>query len=577
MTETFASLSGRQGAPRLRIDGAGRRALETGRSRLAIGAGLFALAFLGLTGRLIEVGLFGADQTRPAMAHADIAAPLVQRADIVDRNGVVLATNLDMHALYADSRLVDNPSATTARLAEVLPGLNVEAVERGLASGSSFVWIHRGLTPRQVHAVNRLGEPGLDFLPAQRRFYPAGRLAAHVVGFSDVDSSGLAGIERQYDQALRANPTTPVKLSLDIRYQHVLRAELTKAVDEFRALGAAGVVLDVNTGEVLAMVSLPDFDPNQIVKASKAEPLFNRAVLGVYEMGSTFKAFTTAMALDAGTVSLTDGYDASKPLRVSRFTIRDYHAQNRWLSVPEIFMHSSNIGAAKMALDVGAEGQRAFLKRLGLLSPSRIELPEVGAPLPPPQWKDVNVATVGFGHGIAVSPLQLASGIAALVNSGELIASTLITRAGEEPAVGARVIKAETSYRMRQLLRLVVERGTGRKADAIGYPVGGKTGTAEKIGAKGYDRKRLLSSFVGVFPIHEPRFVVLAVLDEPKGHKGTHNRATGGWTAAPVVGRVIARIGPMAGLEPVEPPDTDAASTPLLITPDGTEIRLASF
>jgi cell division protein FtsI (penicillin-binding protein 3) len=540
---------------------------------------LFALAFLGLTGRLVEVGLFGASPDRPAIARVDTAAPLVQRADIVDRNGVVLATSLDVHALYADTRLVDDPIATTVRLAEVLPDLDVEEVGRALASGSSFVWIHRSLTPGQVHAVNRLGEPGLDFLPAQRRFYPTGRLVSHVIGYSNVDTKGLAGIEMRYNDTLRADPTTPLRLSLDIRFQHVLRTELAAAVKEFRALGGAGVVLDVETGELLAMVSLPDFEPNEITQPSKSERLFNRAVLGVYEMGSTFKAFTTAMALDAGTVTLTGGYDASKPLRVARFTIRDYHAQNRWLSVPEIFMHSSNIGAAKMALDVGAEGQRAFLTRLGLLSPAKVELPEVGRPIPPPQWKDVNVATVGFGHGIAVSPLQLATGIAALVNDGELVSPTLIKRAAGDTPVGTRVIKAETSYRMRQLMRLVVERGTGRKADAIGYPVGGKTGTAEKITGKGYDRRRLLSSFVGVFPINQPRYVVLAVLDEPKGHEGTHNRATGGWTAAPVVGRVIARIGPMAGIEPVTLPTPDAehASAPLLVTPDGTEIRLASF
>lgn len=574
MSDAQTARPDRDQEPRLRIDGAGRHALEMGRSRLAIGAGLFALAFLGLAGRLVEVSLFGAESKSLAMARTEIAEPLQQRADIVDRNGVVLATNLEVHALYADARLVRDPATTTARLAEILPGLDTAAVERGLAGKSSFVWIHRGLTPRQVHAVNRLGEPGLDFLPAQRRFYPVGRLAAHVVGFSDVDGRGLAGIERHYDDALHSDPTAPVRLSLDIRFQHVLRAELIKAMDEFRALGAAGVVLDVTSGEVLAMVSLPDFDPNQTNKKSDAESLFNRAVLGVYEMGSTFKTFTTAMALDAGTVGLTDGYDATTPLRVARFTIRDYHPEKRWLSVPEIFMHSSNIGAAKMALDVGGERQRAFLDSLGLLRPSNVELPEVGRPLEPPQWKDVTVATVGFGHGIAVSPLQMTSGIAAMVNGGELVSPTLIARSDSEPAARSRVIKAETSYRMRQLLRLVVERGTGSKADAEGYPVGGKTGTAEKIGANGYDRDRLLSSFVGVFPINQPRFVVLAILDEPKGHKGTLNRATGGWTAAPVVGRVVAQIGPMAGLPPVA---LDPDSRPLLVTPDGTEIRLASF
>ena len=568
----------------VRIDGAGKQALEVCRTRLVVGAGLFALAFLGLAIRLVSVGLFDVGDGQPQARIAAQSAPLVQRADIVDRNGVVLATNLDVHSLFADARLIEDAKAVAAKLAQKLTGIEPSALEAKLSSGRGFVWIKRGLAPRQVYAINSLGIPGLSFVPEQRRTYPAGSLAAHVVGQTDIDNRGISGIENRFDDTLRARPTTPLALTLDIRFQHVLHEELAAAVDTFNALGAAGVIIDVANGEVVAMVSLPDFDPNRSLRPSDDNARFNRAAHGVYEMGSTFKAFTIAMALDAGTVGITDGYDASKPLRLARFTIRDFHAQNRWLSVPEIFMHSSNIGAAKMALDVGAEGQQTFLTRLGLLAPATIELPEVGAPMFPSRWRDVNVATIGFGHGIAVSPLQLASATAALVNGGTLHHPTLVRRDPSASNVNARpassrVISTKISYRMRQLFRLVVEQGSGRRADVPGYPVGGKTGTAEKSNENGYDSNRLLSSFVGAFPINDPRYVVFAAIDEPKGTKETKGYATGGWTAAPVVGRVVSRIGPMAGLAPVTltPPRDVAGNEPLLVTPDGVEIRLASF
>jgi len=307
----------------------------------------------------------------------------------------------------------------------------------------------------------------------------------------------------------------------------------------------------VRSGEVLAMVSLPDFDLNSAGNAS-ADARFNRASLSVYEMGSTFKAFTTAMALDAGTVKIGGGYDATKPIRVARFTIRDDHPKKRWLSVPEIFIYSSNIGAAKMALDVGGERQRDFLDRLGMLRKAALEMPEVGRPMSPARWRDINTMTVAFGHGIAVSPTQLASGVAALVNGGTRVEATLLAQSADKPRTpGPRVIKARTSSIMQRLMRLNVVRGTGKKAIAAGYMVGGKTGTAEKAGAGGYRRKALLSSFVGAFPMNDPRYVVLAVIDEPKGTKATFGYATGGWTAAPVVGRVVSRIAPILGVTPV--------------------------
>ena len=339
------------------------------------------------------------------------------------------------------------------------------------------------------------------------------------------------------------------KLDHLIRIQDMLRQELGAAVLEFRAIGGAGMVLDVHTGEVLGMVSLPDFDPNAPVE-DNVDVRFNRAAKGVYEMGSTFKLFTVAMALDSGVTTLGGGYDASKPLRVARYTIRDYHAENRWLSVPEILVHSSNIGAAQMALDVGGPAQRRYLGRLGLLSRAAVELPESGTPLTPKPWRDINTMTVGFGHGIAVSPLQLASAVAAVVNGGLWRPPTVLLQGKESLSAGERVFSARTSAQLRGLMRLVVRYGTGRKADVPGYLVGGKTGTAEKLVAGRYRRDARISSFVGAFPIDAPRYVVLAMIDEPKGNKSTLNYATGGWVAAPVVGRLVTQLAPLFGIAP---------------------------
>jgi cell division protein FtsI (penicillin-binding protein 3) len=320
-------------------------------------------------------------------------------------------------------------------------------------------------------------------------------------------------------------------------------------VQAFEAIGAVGMVMDVRTGEILALVSLPDFDPNHPGMAP-ADARFNRATLGTYEMGSTFKIFTIAGALDAGSTTMKGGYDATHPIKVGRFSIEDYHAKKRYLTTPEIFVHSSNIGSAKMAVDMGVSAHRHFLESLGFTAPAAIELPEVGAPLWPRQWREVNSMTIAFGHGMAVSPLQLVAATAAMVNGGVLHQPTLLRRETIDPQA-PRVISPHTSADMRALLRMVVAEGTGKAADVPGYLVGGKTGTAEKSGAGGYQKKALLSSFIGAFPIHEPRYVVLAMIDEPKGNKETQGYATGGWVAAPAVSRIVKRIGPLMGVEPV--------------------------
>ena len=530
--------------------GRARDAIEMSRKRLTITGAILTLAFCVIGLRLVDVSLMQA-AVEPRVAFAPKAASLqFSRADIVDRNGILLATSLPTASLYADPRQVLDPAIAAKRLAETLPDLDEKKLAARLASKRAFVWIKRDLTPRQKWDVIRLGLPGIEFRREETRVYPQGRLMSHVVGYVDVDERGIAGVESRFEGELKSR-TKPLALSIDMRMQHALCNELSAAKDEFEALGAAGLVLDARTGEVAAMCSLPDFNPNTPM-ATKGTSRFNRVALGVYELGSAFKVFTTAMALDAGVASLEDRYDATKPLKVSRFTIRDYHAKRRWLSVSEIFMYSSNIGSARLAMEVGGKAQKAFLGNIGLLTPSEIELPEVGAPIVPDLWRPVNTMTIGFGHGIAVSPLQMAAGVAAMVNGGLYRQPTLIKRAPGQTVFEKRVVSERTSKKMRKLMRLVVEEGTGSRADAPGYLVGGKTGTAEKSGAGGYRRRALLSSFVGAFPADDPRYVVFALLDEPKGNKKTHGYATGGWVAAPIVGRVVRRIGPIAGIQPYD-------------------------
>ncbi len=560
----------------VRIDGAAKQAVEVGRTRLVVAGTLFALAFAIIGLRLFDLMVLRGGAEPSLASTSGKVVVTAERASIVDRNGVLLATNLKTASLYAEPRRVMDAADSADKLVAVLPGLDRDAVLAKLTSGRSFVWLKRNLTPRQQYEVNRLGLPGLSFQSEERRVYPHGALFAHVLGFTDVDNRGLSGVEKYFDNLLRdpGRDGRPLQLSVDVRVQHALRQEMMYSMAKFRAKGGAGLVLDVRSGEVIAMVSLPDFDPNRIQGVGDAA-LFNRATLGVYEMGSTFKAFTLAMALDTGTVNFRSGYDASKPIRISRFVIRDYRGKGRWLSVPEIFMYSSNIGAAKMAMDVGAARQREFLGRFGLLERLPIELPEVGTPLVPARWGDVTTMTVSYGHGIAVTPLQLAAGVGATVNGGIMIPPTLVKRADGDAVPGRRVISAKTSASIRRLMRLVVSQGTASKARVPGYLVGGKTGTADKPFAGGYRDRALISSFVGAFPMNAPQYLVLAVLDEPRGTKETFNFATGGWTAAPLVGRVISRIGPLLGVEPVDENARDVRKA--MYVNLGKEKSLAAF
>ncbi len=531
---------------------AGAAPAKVSRSRLAVTGGVFAVVFAIISGRLISVSAFPSVTVRHAPV---LVSEKMSRPDIVDRNGRILAKDLGTASLFADARKIIDVDEAVESLSDVLGIVNRKALRRKLESRRAFVWLKRGLPPREQLAVHRLGLPGLGFKHENRRVYPNGQVAAHILGAVDLDNHGIAGIERYLDTARKESGTlagslAPLTLSVDLRAQFAVREELVAAMETFKAKAAAAVVLDVHTGEVLAMTSLPDFDPNKPAQALRQDAI-NRMTAGLYEMGSVFKAVTVAMALDEGIASMKSTYDARQPIRYASFKISDFHAKRRILTLPEVFIYSSNIGAAKMALSVGKKRQKAFLKRLGLLDRLKTELPESRQPQYPKKWRPLNVMTISFGHGLSVAPLQLASAAAALVNGGKLITPTFLRRSEAAAFVMARqVLKPETSKKLRYLMRLNVTDGSGKKADVPGYRVGGKTGTAEKAGKRGYSKNKLLTSFLSTFPADNPRFIVLVMLDEPRGSKATHGYATAGWNAAPVTGRIIRRIAPLLGVLP---------------------------
>ena len=532
---------------RRQMDGVRKQALEIGRNRLLVAGVVITLAFGVIALRLIDLTVMnGGAEPRVASA-VPISIGVVGRGDITDRNGLLLATSLPTASLYADPKNVQDPDEAAHKIVSVIPELNAKDLAYKMRMKGRFIWLARNLTPQQHFQINRLGVPGLAFQEGERRVYPHGHMAAHVLGLTNVDGRGIAGIEKKFDQELRSG-SSPIELSLDLRIQAILQEEISNTMKEFSATGGAGIVMDVSTGEVVAMASLPDFDPNTPNNISN-DAAFNRVTLGVYEMGSTFKLFTAAMALDTGTVTMKSGYDASHSIRAARFEISDYHAKNRWLSVPEIILHSSNIGAAKMAIDVGTRGQQKYLRRLGLLDPAELELPEIGKPLVPFPWRPINTMTISYGYGIAVSSVQVANGISSLVNGGIHRPATLM-KVSNGASLGRRVLSDKTSLQMRRLMRLVVANGTGRKADVPGYLIGGKTGTANKLRGRGYAKSSRIASFAGAFPMNDPRYTVLVVIDEPHGTKKTFNYATGGWVAAPAVGRIVRRMGPIVGIAP---------------------------
>ncbi|MBR0661276.1 peptidoglycan D,D-transpeptidase FtsI family protein, partial [Neoroseomonas oryzicola] len=490
----------------------------------------------------------------------------VARATVTDRNGEILAVSLPLTALYANPRQIENAPEAADRLRRVLPELDRERLIQRLSGERQFAYIARALTPRQVAQVNTLGIPGLYFEEAERRFFPQGRTAAHIIGGVDVDGNGIAGVERSFDQRLRGQPNERLRLSLDIRVQLALREAVQRAIDEFNGIGGAGVVMDVNTGEVLSMVSLPDYDANDVGAATN-DQRFNRVTVGVYEPGSTFKLLTASMALENG-LQPWQGYDASRPISVGRFTINDYRGKGRWLALPEILAYSSNLASAHMAAAVGVNRHREFMQRMGMTSRLRIEIPETALPLVPGQrtWRELNTMTIGFGHGISVTPLHVAMAGATIANGGILRQPTILAVPPGTQREGTRVISERTSEIMRRMMRLVVTDGSGRGADVPGYFVGGKTGTAQKTGPRGgYLENKRIAAFIGAFPMYAPRYAVYVMVDEPKPNARSHGFATAGWVAAPAAGMVISRIAPILGMlpEPVTPEITRAITMPM--------------
>ncbi|MCW2266331.1 cell division protein FtsI (penicillin-binding protein 3) [Gluconobacter cerinus] len=505
----------------------------------------------------------------------DFVLPTVKRATITDRNGQALALSLPVAQVYANPMELIDPEDATKKLKTVLPKLDEAETVRRLSLKKQFVYIARDISPVQEIAINNLGIPGIYFEAGERRHYPLGRTAAQIMGSVDIDDHGIAGVERFFDQRLNSD-RTPLRLSLDVRVQAVAHDELMAAKDEFSAIGASAIVMDVRTGEILAMVSLPDYDANDFNHAPN-DARFNRAVTGMYEPGSTFKLQTAAMGLQLGVVHIWDRF-STIPIRVGRFTIRDMKTDHfaPWLSLPGVLAYSSNPAAAHIALDVGAQRQQDWLRSMGFFNRVPVELPEAGRPLVPASknWGLSTVMTVGFGHGVAEPPLAIVRGTAATVNGGILLKPTLVARdqqdesqtpdakvrpvvykpdeadsgddIGAQTPVGTRVLSEKTSALLRKLLRLDVTLGSGKSAEVPGYYVGGKTGTAEKIGAHGGYLKHVnVSAFTSVFPMNNPHYAVYVMLDSPQGTAATHGWTTAAWNAAPTVKKIISRVGPI--------------------------------
>ncbi|MFY9899225.1 MAG: penicillin-binding protein 2 [Xanthobacteraceae bacterium] len=528
------------------------------RARIGLAIIAFAAVYSVIAARLVMFALASDSHAAHRVVSSDAIA--TARPDILDRNGTVLATDVRVPSLYAEPRRLIDVDEAIELLTADLPDVDANELRERLSSKRGFVWLRRDITPEQQREIYRQGLPGIGFLNENKRDYPDGAEISHLIGHVNIDNQGIAGIEKWLDgQGLAAlhmagfatdRLQSPIELAVDLRVQHVLHDELAAARAKFGALAAAGLVLNVRTGEVLAMVSEPDYDPNNPRQALDPSRI-NRLTTGVFEMGSTFKAFTVAMALDSGKATLKSTFDARMPLHMGRFDIHDFEAQHRILSVPEIFTYSSNIGAARMALAVGIDGHKAFLKKMGQLDRLRTELPESAEPIAPKRWANLNTATIAFGHGLSVAPLQAAMGIAALMNGGTLIPPTFLKRSeADAQALGKRVIKPETSAIMRYLMRLNVEKGTAAKADVPGYYIGGKTGTADKVVNGRYSKAKVLTDFMAVLPADQPRYLLLIMLDEPHATPDTHGFTTSGWNAVPTGGAVVARIAPLLGIEP---------------------------
>ncbi len=533
--------------------------IGTMRGRTIALAVAFCAGFGLLSLRAVQIGLFRPVDEAATAARAAVA-PSSKRADIVDRNGQLMATSLVAHSLYADPKRIWDPVEAARALRNVFPEMDEASLIEKLSSRSRFVWIKRRLTPKQKQAVWELAQPGLEFIEESERIYPMGHLAGHVLGSMHPDGKGINGIERALnDRLTTGSGAEPVRLSLDMRVQYILERELGEAASAFRAQGGAAVMLDAKTGEVIASASWPFMDPNR-PEANTPNQQNNRVTNSRFEMGSTFKVFTVAIGLEDNIITPESVFDARAPMRIGSELISDFHAMNKIVSVSEILAHSSNIGTVRIARSVGAPRVREFFSRLGLMEAAGGELLENARPILPKRWSEIAAATASFGHGIAVSPMAVAGGYAAVSNGGHYIRPTFVARDPAIPVSSRAVLTPATSKTVVKLMREVVTDGTGKNADALGYEVAGKTGTAEKAGPNGYDSNRRVSSFAGVFPASDPRYAIVFLLDEPKGHAESGGAATAAFAAAPSVSRIVARSAPLLGIAPnralaqMEPP-----------------------
>ena len=562
----------------------GRRELVNVRTRSLIMAKWrllwVALGFAVVTAaallRIMFLGLFSGTASAEEIA----AALLPGRGDITDRNGVPLARAFPAYALWYNPAalggdgppLVHRPAQIARALGAIFPDLDVAELTRRLAEGKPG-YLRRRIMPEDANRIHALGEPALEFPRETERFYPQGSMAAHVLGFVGADGRGHVGMEEVFNKRLTdpAQRGTPAMLAIDTRVQGALEDELSRTMHDTNAKGAAGVVLDVDSGEVVALASLPSFNPNLIDRAGEAN-IFNRVTNQVYELGSVIKPITVAAAIDAGVVTdLARRYQSSRPIAIGGFQIRDSHSFGGSLNIPEALIHSSNIVTAQVADQLGGDRLAATMRALGMAERPFIELPARGFPIwPGGKWSRITTMTVSYGHGIAITPLHLAEAYAAMVNGGIWRPATLIKMQPGADAPGRRVFKASTSARMRQLLRMIVDLGTGRKANAAGYRVGGKTGSAEKPGSHGYQKTNLIATFAAAFPMDHPRYVIISMIDEPKATAASSGQRTAAWNAAPMVGRLVPRIGPLLGIMPDETRDVDITDlAPLIGSGDG--------
>jgi cell division protein FtsI (penicillin-binding protein 3) len=557
-------------APTIALDGTRKVRGNMTQARIRWVILAIVLGFATVGGRLVQLGMVVPDTSIEGVARDEITAT---RPPILDRNGLEMAVDIRVPSLYAEPRRIIDVEEAVSKLRTVLPNLSETYLRQRLTGDKGFVWLERELSPTLQERVMRLGIPGVEFLTESKRFYPGMNEASHILGSTNIDNQGIAGIEKHMDNEdvallqdlglARGNALAPVELSIDMRVQHIVHEQLVDALTRYKAIAAAGVMMDIHTGEIIALASVPDFDPND-PSSALVKDSFNRITAGIYELGSTFKTITIAGAIDSGAVSLNDQFDARFGIRYGRYTIDDFHGKHRILSVPEIYKYSSNVGTIRVMQAMGKDNYRAFLTRMGFDKRVPFELPEMRLPSVPNNLSDISAATMSFGHGLSVSPLHMAVAMAAIANGGNYIAPTLYRRSLEEAeAEYVRVIKPETSRDMRYLMRLNALEGSGSQTEkeAKGYRIGGKTGTAEKVENGVYSHSKDFNVFAAVFPMDEPQYALVVVVDEPQ-RENPQSGDTAGYNAGMMSGRIVQRVAPMLGIAPNFSPALDDAMVP---------------